>query len=372
MSQAEAAIGRSSSSDSGPIPRPRKPRGRVSTRAFRRHAPARDDRDGTRLQPKILIADEPTTALDVTTQAGILDLMRDIRERLGTAIVLVTHNLGVVADVADRVLVMYAGRRPRRPRCTSCSPPQHPYTVGLLAAIPRVDASGGARARLREIPGRLPSRREPPAGCAFAERCPRVDERACRSRPELRPVGRDHWVACVPPGPDDPERAVPALEVDRPRQALPGLARASRAAALSCTPWTVCRSRSAGVRCSASWASREPGSHARRGASCGSSSRRQGRSACGTRYHAPLARSMRPLRRELHIVFRIPVVAEPANDLRSSRRRAPAPASPRARARARRARRRDLDDGRVTARVRYRFRTSSREVSASGSALRAR
>ncbi len=104
--------------------------------------------------PKILIADEPTTALDVTIQAGILDLMRDIRERLGTAIVLITHNLGVVADVADRVLVMYAGRKVEEaPVHDLFARPQHPYTVGLLGAVP----APGRPARLHEIPGRVPS-----------------------------------------------------------------------------------------------------------------------------------------------------------------------------------------------------------------------
>ena len=99
--------------------------------------------------PKILIADEPTTALDVTIQAGILDLMRDIRERLGTAIVLITHNLGVVADVADRVIVMYAGRKAEEaPVHELFAHPQHPYTIGLLGAVPRPGAAG-SRGRLQ-------------------------------------------------------------------------------------------------------------------------------------------------------------------------------------------------------------------------------
>ena len=107
--------------------------------------------------PKLLIADEPTTALDVTIQAGILDLMRDIRERLGTAIVLITHNLGVVADIADRVLVMYAGRKVEEaPVDELFAHPQHPYTIGLLGAIPRPGAAD-EHGRLREIPGRVPS-----------------------------------------------------------------------------------------------------------------------------------------------------------------------------------------------------------------------
>jgi peptide/nickel transport system ATP-binding protein len=147
--------------------------------------------------PKILIADEPTTALDVTIQAGILDLMRDIRERLGTAIVLITHNLGVVADIADRVIVMYAGRKVEEaPVRDLFAQPQHPYTIGLLGAIPRPGAG-----RLREIPGRVPSLAELPAACLFAARCPRADELTRSQRPELREVRPGHLVACFHPGP---------------------------------------------------------------------------------------------------------------------------------------------------------------------------
>jgi peptide/nickel transport system ATP-binding protein len=152
--------------------------------------------------PKILIADEPTTALDVTIQAGILDLMRDLRERLGTAIILITHNLGVVADIADRVVVMYAGRKaeeaPVRELFTN---PQHPYTIGLLEAIPRLGEEGSnGRARLREIPGRVPSLSEPLDHCAFADRCPRADDLTRSHVPELQRVGPDHLVACFHPG----------------------------------------------------------------------------------------------------------------------------------------------------------------------------
>jgi len=147
--------------------------------------------------PKILIADEPTTALDVTIQAGILDLMRDIRERLGTAIVLITHNLGVVADIADRVVVMYAGRKVEEaPVRDLYAQPQHPYTIGLLGAIPRPGAG-----RLQEIPGRVPSLAELPAACLFAPRCPRADELTRSQRPELREVRDGHLVACFHPGP---------------------------------------------------------------------------------------------------------------------------------------------------------------------------
>ncbi len=149
--------------------------------------------------PKILIADEPTTALDVTIQAGILDLMRDIRERLGTAIVLITHNLGVVADIADRVVVMYAGRKveeaPVRPLFAD---PQHPYTIGLLGAVPRPCLNG--RERLQEIPGRVPSLAVIPQFCVFADRCPRADDLTRSTRPELREIQPQHFVACFHPG----------------------------------------------------------------------------------------------------------------------------------------------------------------------------
>ncbi|HSC90674.1 MAG TPA: ABC transporter ATP-binding protein [Gaiellaceae bacterium] len=146
--------------------------------------------------PKILIADEPTTALDVTIQAGILDLLRDLRERLGMAIVLITHNLGVVADIADRVVVMYAGRKAEEaPVRELFAHPQHPYTIGLLGAIPRRGV-----ARLREIPGLVPSLSEPVPHCAFAPRCPRADETSRTQVPVLREIRPSHLVACFHPG----------------------------------------------------------------------------------------------------------------------------------------------------------------------------
>jgi len=152
--------------------------------------------------PKVLVADEPTTALDVTIQAGILDLMRDIRERLGTAIVLITHNLGVVADVADRVVVMYAGRKAEEaPVPELFAHPQHPYTIGLLGAVPRPYEGEGTRERLQEIPGRVPSLHELPQACAFADRCPRADEVTRSQIPQLREVRPSHFVACFHPGP---------------------------------------------------------------------------------------------------------------------------------------------------------------------------
>jgi peptide/nickel transport system ATP-binding protein len=150
--------------------------------------------------PKILIADEPTTALDVTIQAGILDLLRELRVRLGTAIVLITHNLGVVADIADRVVVMYAGRKAEEaPVEELFAHPQHPYTIGLLGAIPR--AGTAHNGRLQEIPGRVPALAEPPTHCAFAERCPRADELSWSEVPRLHEVRPDHTVACFHPGP---------------------------------------------------------------------------------------------------------------------------------------------------------------------------
>jgi peptide/nickel transport system ATP-binding protein len=149
--------------------------------------------------PKILIADEPTTALDVTIQAGILDLLRELRDRLGTAIVLITHNLGVVADLADRVVVMYAGRKAEEaPAEELFEHPQHPYTIGLLGAIPRPGAAHDGK--LQEIPGRVPSLAELAGHCAFADRCPRADELSWAEVPPLRVVRPDHAVACFHPG----------------------------------------------------------------------------------------------------------------------------------------------------------------------------
>ncbi len=147
--------------------------------------------------PKMLIADEPTTALDVTIQAGILDLMREVREEFGTAIVLVTHNLGVVADIADRVIVMYAGRKVEEAAVDELfAAPQHPYTVGLMGAIPR---PGERRDRLEEIPGRVPVSPRPLERCVFADRCRYADEITLTQVPVLRSVRPDHLVACFHP-----------------------------------------------------------------------------------------------------------------------------------------------------------------------------
>src|SRR5262249_46827656 len=125
--------------------------------------------------PKVLIADEPTTALDVTIQAQILDLLRELQERLGTAIILITHDLGVVAENADRVVVMYAGRKVEEASAKALfEQPGHPYTVGLLGSIPDLEVAAQAdarRTRLSEIKGLVPSLADLPNGCSFAPRC---------------------------------------------------------------------------------------------------------------------------------------------------------------------------------------------------------
>jgi peptide/nickel transport system ATP-binding protein len=144
----------------------------------------------------LLIADEPTTALDVTVQAQILELMREMQERTGAAVVLITHDLGVVAEFCRRVLVMYAGLKVEEaPILELFDRPAHPYTRGLMASIPRSRGSPRKR-RLAEIPGVVPSLREPIAGCAFAPRCPFAAEPCRRDAPPLRPVGAGHVAAC--------------------------------------------------------------------------------------------------------------------------------------------------------------------------------
>ncbi len=147
--------------------------------------------------PRMLIADEPTTALDVTIQAQVLKLMLELKAKTGAAIVLITHDLGVVAETCQRVVVMYAGRKVEEaPVRQLFARPAHPYTRGLLASIAR----GKARAkRLREIPGMVPSLREPIYGCAFAPRCTFATETCRRQQPGLAPVAGepDHQAACL-------------------------------------------------------------------------------------------------------------------------------------------------------------------------------
>ena len=148
--------------------------------------------------PKLLIADEPTTALDVTIQAQILELLADMKSRFGMAIMLITHAMGVVAETAQRVVVMYAGRViEEAPVEQLFANPRHPYTQGLIRSIPRIDTAATGKARLEAIPGVVPSLINPPPGCRFAPRC-RFAMPACREAiPPLREVGAGHKVACV-------------------------------------------------------------------------------------------------------------------------------------------------------------------------------
>ena len=149
--------------------------------------------------PKLLIADEPTTALDVTIQAQILDLMRDLKRRLGSAIMLITHDLGVVAEMAERVVVMYAGRKVEEaPVGEIFAHPLHPYTRGLLGSVPSLGSSlrDGGRGKLAEIPGLVPSLREKIVGCAFAGRCPMATALCKEHAPAFEVKARDHAAAC--------------------------------------------------------------------------------------------------------------------------------------------------------------------------------
>jgi oligopeptide/dipeptide ABC transporter ATP-binding protein len=140
--------------------------------------------------PKVLIADEPTTALDVTIQAQILELIQELKEKLGTAVILITHDLGVVAETAQRVVVLYAGRKVEEASVGELfANPRHPYTRGLMAAIPRLGEEG----RLAEIPGYVQMQA---VGCSFAPRCPRASERCRSEAPPLEEVAKGHYVAC--------------------------------------------------------------------------------------------------------------------------------------------------------------------------------
>lgn len=145
--------------------------------------------------PSILIADEPTTALDVTIQAQIIDLVRRLRDQLGMSVIWITHDLGIIAGLAERVLVMYAGFIVEKGRVDDIySHPRHPYTLALLRSLPRVDRSTGDR--LATIGGLPPDLLRLPEGCPFAPRCMLVQERCQHERPALRPVAPDHEVAC--------------------------------------------------------------------------------------------------------------------------------------------------------------------------------
>jgi oligopeptide/dipeptide ABC transporter ATP-binding protein len=147
------------------------------------------------LRPALLIADEPTTALDVTIQAQILEVLLDVRERFEMSVMLITHDLGVVAQTADRVMVMYAGKKVEEADVrTIFSAPKHPYTWGLLGSTTRIDRPLGER--MPQIPGAPPSLLNPPPACRFAPRCPRVQDVCRRDYPDLRAVGVEHEAAC--------------------------------------------------------------------------------------------------------------------------------------------------------------------------------
>jgi oligopeptide/dipeptide ABC transporter ATP-binding protein len=150
--------------------------------------------------PKLLIADEPTTALDVTIQAQILDLMRELQETSGTAIVLITHDMGVVAENADRVVVMYAGRKVEEALADDLfDSPGHPYTQGLLGSLPKLDEAAHTdtrRARLAEIKGMVPTLWNLPQGCSFAPRCGFATDECRAKYPPLEEHRPGHWIAC--------------------------------------------------------------------------------------------------------------------------------------------------------------------------------
>ena len=149
-------------------------------------------------RPQLLIADEPTTALDVTIQAQILELMQEMKDRFGMAIMLITHAMGVVAETCQRVVVMYAGKVVEEaPAAALFGNPRHPYTQGLIRSIPRVDRAATRKERLEAIPGTVPSLLDPPPGCRFAQRCRFATDVCRQAMPPLKQVGPGHFVRCV-------------------------------------------------------------------------------------------------------------------------------------------------------------------------------
>jgi peptide/nickel transport system ATP-binding protein len=152
--------------------------------------------------PKLLIADEPTTALDVTVQARILDLLEELRQRYEMAMILITHDMGVVAEAAHEVAVMYAGQIVERAGVLELfDQPEHPYTEALLGALPQIDEEHAREARLTTIPGRPPNLVDPPAACRFGPRCPyaNLNDSCTRVEPQLREIRKGHWVRSAHP-----------------------------------------------------------------------------------------------------------------------------------------------------------------------------
>jgi oligopeptide/dipeptide ABC transporter ATP-binding protein len=161
--------------------------------------------------PKLLIADEPTTALDVTVQAGVLDLLEELREEHQMAMIIITHDMGVVAEAADDVVVMYAGQIVEQASTLELfDHPEHPYTEALLGALPNLEGERGREARLTSIPGRPPDLIDPPPACRFAPRCPHagLDDYCTVEPPELRELRPGHWVRSAHPASE--RAAVPA------------------------------------------------------------------------------------------------------------------------------------------------------------------
>ena len=149
-------------------------------------------------KPQLVIADEPTTALDVTIQAQILDLLAELKDEMGMAVMLITHAMGVVAEVAQRVVVMYAGKVVEEaPVRELFAHPRHPYTQGLIRSIPRIDLAAHHKVRLEAIPGTVPKLIEPAEGCRFAARCKHARAECLQATPALRVVAPGHRVACI-------------------------------------------------------------------------------------------------------------------------------------------------------------------------------
>jgi peptide/nickel transport system ATP-binding protein len=149
-------------------------------------------------KPKLLIADEPTTALDVTIQAQILDLLAELKAESGMAVMLITHAMGVVAEVAQRVVVMYAGQVVEQATVAELfANPRHPYTQGLIRSIPRIDTDSPQKARLETIPGSVPKLINPMPGCRFASRCKHAQPVCSQVTPPLREIAPNHHVACI-------------------------------------------------------------------------------------------------------------------------------------------------------------------------------